>query len=105
MITQQQIEQITREIVNQFHPEKIILFGSFAHGTPGKESDLDLLIIKESSLSSRVQNREVRKILSRFKIPVDVVVKSKQEFETYKDIIGTIIYPASKFGKVLYESR
>ena len=105
MITQEQINEITNRIVGNFRPQKIILFGSYANGTPTEESDLDLLIIKDSDLPSRVQNRKVRKILSDLRVPVDVIVKTAQEFETYKDIIGTVVYPASKFGRVIYESR
>ncbi|MDI6792970.1 MAG: nucleotidyltransferase domain-containing protein [bacterium] len=105
MITQAQINEITEKVVKNFDPQKIILFGSYASGMPTEESDLDLLIIKDSDLSSRFQNRKVRNILSNLKVPVDVVVKTAKEFETYKDIIGTIVYPANKFGKVVYESR
>jgi len=104
MITRQQIDEITNRIINNFKPQKIILFGSYANGTPNEDSDLDLLIIKDSDLPPRTQNREVRKIISGLKIPVDVIVKTSKEFETYKDIIGTIIYPANKFGKVIYET-
>jgi len=104
MITQEQISEITKRIAGNFKPEKIILFGSYANGTPTEESDLDLLIIKDSDIPSRLQNRKVRKILSDLRIPVDVIVKTTEEFQTYKDIIGTIIYPANKFGKVIYES-
>lgn len=64
---------------------------------------MDLLIIKDSELPARIQNRKVRKILTDLKIPVDVIVKTAKEFETYKDIIGTVVYPANKFGKVIYE--
>ncbi|MFH1562610.1 MAG: nucleotidyltransferase domain-containing protein [Nitrospirota bacterium] len=105
MVTQEQIDEIKRRIVENIMPEKIILFGSYATGTPTKDSDLDLLIIKDSDMSARIQNRKVRKMLSGLRIPVDVIVKTAKEFETYKDIIGTISYPASKFGKVLYEAR
>lgn len=105
MIKKGQIEAITKEIVKQFMPQKIILFGSYVNGNPTDESDLDLLIIKEGKLPSHIQNRKVRKILSGFNIPVDVIVKTPEEFETYKDIIGTIIYPAHKFGKIIYEKR
>ncbi|MEW5692115.1 MAG: nucleotidyltransferase domain-containing protein [Candidatus Hydrogenedentota bacterium] len=105
MITQEQIDEIKRKIVESFKPQKIILFGSYATGTPQKDSDLDLLIIKDSDLPAHIQNRNVRKILADLKVPVDVIVKTVKEFETYKNIIGTIIYPANKFGKVIYESR
>jgi hypothetical protein len=36
------------------------------------------------------------------KVPVAVIVKISDVFETYKDIIGTIVYPANKLGKVIY---
>lgn len=104
MITQEQINEISRRIVKSFKPQKIILFGSYANGKPTEESDLDLLIIKDSNFPSRLQNRKVRKILSDLKIPIDVIVKTPEEFQTYRDIIGTVIYPANKFGKVIYES-
>jgi predicted nucleotidyltransferase len=104
MITQEQINEITKRIVGHFKPQKIILFGSYANGTPTEESDLDLLIIKDSHTPSRHQNRKVRQMLSDLRVPVDIIVKTPKEFQTYKDIIGTIIYPANKFGKVIYES-
>ena len=105
MLGQKQIKEITKIIVKNFQPEKIILFGSYAYGIPTRESDLDLLIIKDSDLPARMQNRKIRKLLSSLKIPVDVIVKTTREFELYKDIIGTIVYPANKFGKILYESK
>ncbi len=104
MITQEQINEISNRIVQNLKPQRIILFGSYANGRPTEESDLDLLIIKDSDSPSRLQNRKVRKILSDLKVPVDVIVKTSEEFQRYKDIIGTIIYPANKFGKVIYES-
>ena len=105
MITQEQINEIVEVIVKKFKPKKIILFGSYAAGTPTEGSDLDLLIIKDSDVPSRLQNRAVRKMLYGLRVPVDVIVKTTKEFETYKNIIGTIVYPADKFGRVVYESR
>lgn len=104
MITQRQIAEITKKIVECFQPEKIILFGSYAYGKPSRDSDLDLLIIKDSELPAYQQNRKIRKLVTGFKIPVDIIVKTPYEFELYKDIVGTIVYPAYKFGKVLYDA-
>ena len=39
------IRRFARQIAERFHPEKIILFGSYAYGTPHNESDVDLLVI------------------------------------------------------------
>ena len=105
MITQEQINEVIKRILESLKPQKIILFGSYAEGKATEESDLDLLIVKESNLPSRFLNRKARQILSDLRIPVDVIVKTPKEFETYKNVIGTIIYPANRFGKIIYESR
>ncbi len=102
MITQEQIDQIVKTIVDKYKPSKIILFGSFAYGHPTEDSDLDILIIKDDDSPKIQRNRAVRRILKDISIPVDVIVKTSQEFENLKDIIGTVIYPANKYGKVLY---
>lgn len=105
MITQKQIDQIVKTIVNEYKPSKIILFGSFAYGHPTENSDIDLLIIKDDDLPKIQRNRMVRSILKDFSIPVDIIVKTSQEFENLKNIIGTVIYPANKYGKVLYGQK
>lgn len=43
------LSQIVEDIKNKYNPEKVILYGSFAYGTPDENSDIDLLIIKETS--------------------------------------------------------
>ncbi|MEW6607051.1 MAG: nucleotidyltransferase domain-containing protein [bacterium] len=82
MVSQEQIDEIKTRIAENFKPQKIILFGSYANGTPTEDSDLDLLIIKDSNVPAPIQNRKVRKILAGLKIPVDVIVKTAEEFET-----------------------
>jgi predicted nucleotidyltransferase len=105
MIAQEQIESVVQVIVEGYEPMKIILFGSYAYGHPTKDSDLDLLIIKDGEASGIQRNRRVRNILKDFSIPIDVIVKSSQEFDMLKDVIGTVIYPANKYGKVVYEQK
>jgi predicted nucleotidyltransferase len=105
MISQEQIESVVQVIVEGYEPMKIILFGSYAYGHPTKDSDLDLLIIKDGEASGIQRNRRVRNILKDFSIPIDVIVKSSKEFDMLKDVIGTVIYPANKYGKVVYEQK
>jgi len=105
MISQKQIESVVQVIVEGYEPMKIILFGSYAYGHPTKDSDLDILIIKDGEASGIQRNRRVRNILKDFSIPIDVIVKSSQEFDMLKDVIGTVIYPANKYGKVVYEQK
>ena len=45
MITPAQIQHVTDEIARKFSPDKIILFGSYAYGTPTEDSDVDLLVV------------------------------------------------------------
>jgi len=102
MITRNQIDAVTQKIIEEYAPEKIILFGSYAQGTPTGDSDLDLLIIKDNSGPIVQRNRDVRKLLREFMFPVDVIIKTTREFDTFKDIVGTVVYSANKYGQVLY---
>jgi len=43
------IRRFVRQIAERFHPDKIILFGSYAYGQPHAESDVDLLVIMPSA--------------------------------------------------------
>jgi uncharacterized protein len=102
MSIQEQIDQVIKAIIAGYAPEKIILFGSYAQGNPTKDSDIDLLVIKDDNLPKVQRNRVVRSFLKDFSIPVDVIVKTTQEYEMLKDVIGTVVYTANKYGRVLY---
>jgi len=104
MLSPREIAEIGDEIVRQISPRKIILFGSYADGSATEDSDLDLLVVNDSEEPSRTQNRRLRRMLGGRGVPIDVFVKSTEEFETYKDIVGTILYPAHRFGRVLYDA-
>ena len=53
MVSMRQIKTAAREIAQQFRPQRITLFGSYAYGTPHRDSDIDLIVIvEESSLSA-----------------------------------------------------
>ena len=49
MVDEHSIAELTQRIVNEFQPERIILFGSYAHGEPRSDSDVDLLVILSAS--------------------------------------------------------
>ena len=102
MITQEQINEAIAAIVSGYKPEKIILFGSYAYGKPTKDSDMDLLVIKDDELPKIKRNRIARSYLKEFTFPVDVIVKTRREFEILKDVIGTVVYTANKYGKIVY---
>lgn len=100
---QEKIREMVRRLVAGFHPEKIILFGSYARGTAGPDSDVDLLVVKRLTSSKRQERLAMRLALRGLGLAKDVLVVTPEEVEVYKNIVGTIIYPALREGKVLYE--
>lgn len=100
---QKEIEGMVRRIVEQFHPEKIILFGSYARGTAGPDSDIDLLVIMHVQGSRRQKATEIDHSLADREIPLDLLVVTPEQFDRERDMIGTVIRPAAHEGKVLYE--
>ena len=98
-----EIQQMVRQIVSRFHPEKIILFGSHARGDAGPDSDVDLLIVMPLLGSKLEKQLEIRLALRSIRIPKDIVVTTPEDFQWRKEIPGTIERPAAREGKVLYE--
>jgi predicted nucleotidyltransferase len=107
MITQKQIEEITRRIVSNYKPEKIILFGSYAYGTPTEDSDLDLLVVVKKSKQPRLQRaRGIRKFLWGITdIPKDIRVYTLEEIDEWKEVEEAFITSIVKRGKILYENE
>jgi predicted nucleotidyltransferase len=100
--TQKQIEKMVRRIVGRFRPDKIILFGSHARGNAGPDSDVDLLVVMPVAGSKRQKAVKIGVALHDIPVAKDVIVVTPEEFEWRKDVLGTIEWPASREGKVLY---
>ena len=73
-------------LVEQFHPEQEILFGSYAYGNPDEHSDVDLLVVNdcpESSLKRRIQIRDAWWKMPRKEhlLPFELLLVSPAEHE------------------------
>ena len=97
------IQKMVSLITKNFHPEKIILFGSYARGDAGPDSDADLLIVMNSGKNRRLRKIEILSNLAGIGLPKDIIIVTPEELEKYADEIGTIVYPAVREGKILYE--
>ena len=104
------IEKIKLDIVEKLkplNPYQIILFGSYVYGTPTKDSDLDICVIKKGDISKREQKFKIRKALKDIKIAKDILVEKYDYFMAHSDEnwINTALYDVRHYGMVLYEQK
>ena len=81
--------------------EEILLFGSRARGDFDRYSDYDILIVVKNpvEISEKIViSEEIRDKLSKIHIPIDIIIKSKDEVSYYKDKIGSVVREALKEG-------
>ncbi len=78
------IEAITKKLKADYKSDHIILFGSFAYGNPAEESDIDLLIIKDTQESFLARWMTVRKLVSDLRrgIAFSPIIVTSHELET-----------------------
>jgi len=102
MNQQKEIQKITRQIVEKYKPEKIILFGSFAYGKPKPSSDVDLLIIKRSE-KKRVER--IKEILmgTESNLPLEPLVYTPKEIRERLKLGDFFFQTILEKGKLLYE--
>lgn len=104
MLTEQDIQEIVDRVVEVAAPEKIILFGSYATGTATEDSDVDLLVIKESGLPRHKRAVPINKALYGKRKPVDVAVYTSAEISEWQAVPQAFVSTALKQGRVMYEN-
>ena len=96
------LAEITKRIVEEYDPEKIILFGSFAWGKPGPDSDVDLLIIKRTDKNKFERVRDLRSKLDA-ELPMDILIYTPEEtVRSVSEYKNLFIEDILRHGKVLY---
>jgi predicted nucleotidyltransferase len=102
-VTRRQIDAVVQKIVQEFNPEKVILFGSYAYGKPNADSDVDLLVVMESDeRPARRAIRVVRQLLD-VPFPMDVLVRTPQEVRQRLQMNDCFVREIVERGRVLYE--
>lgn len=108
MITKAQIDEIVRRIVEHCHPEKVILFGSYAHGTAKEDSDLDLAIVAKTDLPKFKRaipfEKAIRHDGKRWLFGMDILVYTPEEMEAWKDNQYSMVHEILSTGKTLYDA-
>ena len=98
------IQDILEKLLADYAPEKVILYGSYAYGKPDRDSDIDLLIIKETTERFIDRWVTVQQILTGThpSIPVETLVLTPQEMERRLAIGDQFVEEIITRGEVLY---
>lgn len=104
MIERKEINQMVEKIVKEYHPKKIILFGSYAYGVPTEDSDIDLLIIKDTNKRHIDRWVEVKRILRDIsqKLAVSPFIYTENEIKERTAIKDFFIEEILQKGEILY---
>lgn len=102
MVHQKDILAYADELALRFHPNRIILFGSYAEGRASEDSDVDLLVEMDYPGSALQWALAIRKSVKRC-FPLDLIVKSPSEVKQRLAQNDFFLQSIMHQGKVLYE--
>ena len=101
MVPRKEIEATCADIVREFVPLKVILFGSYAYGKPNQHSDVDLLVVmpawNETSKACRIR------LSVHHPFPLDLIVRTPESLRWRLEEGDWFLREAIGKGKVLYE--
>ena len=102
--TEEILRNITKKIIDKYKPQKIILFGSYAHGKQRKDSDIDLLVVKQTKsrhIDRAIRIREILKEENRF-FAIEPLVYTPQEISKRLEMEDDFIKTILERGIILY---
>lgn len=104
MIAMAKIQNLANRIADQFRPEKIILFGSYARGNPTPDSDVDLLVVLPHTGKSWRLAAQIRGALQP-DYPLDLIVRSPEELRRRLGEGDPFLLDLETNGELLYENH
>lgn len=104
MIAFSQIQAFSQQIAEKFEPEQIILFGSYASGKPGEDSDVDLLVVLPFEEMPVRKAIEIRQSLPA-PFPLDLIARTPEQVQQRLEMGDFFIQDIMKNGQVLYEAN
>jgi len=97
------VPPILDRIIESLAPERVILFGSYAYGAPTPDSDVDRLVVMETSASPAERFLAVSKLVRPRPFPLDVVVKTPAEMRAALAASDPFVQEIVERGQTLYE--
>lgn len=101
LVTREALEAFTKRLVEQFSPEKVILFGSLARGEGRWDSDADILVVMPFEGRHLAKIREIRRAC-RSEFPLDLLLRRPDEIEVRYRGGDPIVREAMDHGEVLH---
>ena len=103
MIKKEVIEEVKKRLVRVYDPLEIYIFGSYAWGSPTEDSDLDLcIVVNEIKGKKHDMLVDGHHVLFGLKIPKDIIIYSKEEFEKYSKNVTTLLHKIKEEGELIY---
>ncbi len=104
-VTAELLQSIVQRIVIGLHPQTIVLFGSYAYGSPSPDSDLDILVIMQTTKRPVERVLAISRLLRPRQFPMDILVRTPDEIVEAIKQNDPFIQEILSRGKVLYEQR
>jgi uncharacterized protein len=104
MIPFEEIQTFSQKIVDQFNPDRIILFGSYAYGQPNEDSDVDLLVILPFEDLPVYKAIEIRRQIKPT-FPLDLLARTAEQIQQRLEMGDFFIQDIIQKGQVLYETN
>jgi uncharacterized protein len=101
MVSMKTIKSLGKRIAREFHPQRVILFGSYARGTADADSDVDLLVVSSFEGSGFRHSIEILNRLD-IRLPVDLIAYRPEDVQRRYTEGDPLIREALDYGKVLY---
>jgi predicted nucleotidyltransferase len=97
------LQRLVEQIVSGFYPQKVILFGSYAYGTPTEDSDLDLLVVMEAEGRPLRATANIADAIDH-PLPLDILVFEPKQLQSALEREFTFVTEVMTRGIVLHEA-
>ena len=99
------LQEMVRRLVEAIDPDRIILFGSRARGDARPDSDVDLLVIKDSNEAPHKRSIPAYRALGDIPAPTDILWRTPEEVQEWSGASNYVATRAIREGRVLYEKQ